>query len=161
MACFTRHHPPEKSFALLFFLSQTLPFAQVIYCTSSSAPKAHQKRAKIPLFPRFLQLSFGGVVLPSRLPWPPLAQRGLGGPSDRVLRQVPAAPSGRQDRSAKARSPAAGKVRDQAPAEAADKAPAGRAGGKAPADKGAGKAGRGADRAADRTGQSRRKNNVS
>lgn len=161
MACFTRHHPPEKSFALLFFLSQTLPFAQVIYCTSSSAPKAHQKCAKIPFFSRFLQLSFGGVVLLSRLPWLPLAQRGLGGPSDRVLRQVPADPSGRQDRSAKARSPAAGKVRDQAPAEAADKAPAGRAGGKAPADRGAGKAGRGADRAADRTGQSRRKNNVS
>ena len=125
----------------------------------------HQKCAKIPFFSRFLQLSFGGVVLPSRLPWPPLAQRGLGGPSDRVLRQVPAAPSGRQDRSAKARSPAAGKVWDQAPAEAADKAPAGRAGGKAPADKGAGKVadkgGRGADKAADRTGQSRRRNNVS
>lgn len=61
MVCFTRHHPPEKSFALLFFLSQTLPFAQVIYCTSSSAPKMHQKCARIPLFPRFLQLSFGAL----------------------------------------------------------------------------------------------------
>ena len=61
MVCFTRHHPPEKSFALLFFLSQTLPFAQVIYCTSSSAPKVHQKCARIPLFPRFLQPSFGAL----------------------------------------------------------------------------------------------------
>ena len=61
MVCFTRHHPPEKSFVLLFFLSQTLPFAQVIYCTSSSASKVHQKCAKIPLFPRFLQLSFGAL----------------------------------------------------------------------------------------------------
>ena len=64
MVCFTRHHPPEKSFALLFFLSQTLPFAQVIYCTSSSAPKVHQKCAKIPFFPASCNFLLGALFFP-------------------------------------------------------------------------------------------------
>ena len=64
MVCFTRHHPPEKSFAFLFFLSQTLPFAQVIYCTSSSAPKVHQKCAKIPFFPASCNFLLGALFFP-------------------------------------------------------------------------------------------------